>query len=116
MPIIDHSTVRMPNVRDYRRERTLVSGDEGAESLTIQEREIHPGWEGRLHTHTTDIAVMLTAGAVQMMVGADVHTVRAGSTMLAPPGVPHKLINKLWIPARMLVIYPASDPETDYLK
>ena len=116
MPIIDHSTVRMPEVRNHRRERTLISSDHGAESLTVQEYEVHPGWEGRLHTHTTDIAVMITAGAVQMMVGEEVRTVRAGSTMLAPPGVPHKLINRLWIPARMLVIYPASHLETSYLE
>ena len=116
MPIIDHSTVRMPEVRERRRERTLISREHGAESLTIQECEVHPGWEGRLHTHTTDLAVMITAGAVQMMVGEEVHTIRAGSTLLAPPGVPHKLINKLWIPARMLVIYPASDLETSYLE
>ena len=116
MPIIDNSTVRMPEVRERRRERTLVSHDHGAESLTIKEYEVHPGWEDRLHTHTTDMAIMIMAGAVQMLLGEEVHTVRAGSTMLAPPGVPHKLINKLWIPARMLVIYPATELETSYLE
>ena len=116
MPIIDHSSVRMPEVTDYRRERTLVSRAQGAESLTVQECEVHPGWEDRLHTHPTDVAIMIMAGAVQMMVEEEVRTVRAGSTLLAPPGVPHKLINRLWMPARMLVIYPASDLETTYLE
>ena len=100
MPIIEHSIVRMAQVVDYHRERSLVSGNDGAKSLTIKEVELHPGWEGRLHTHPTDIAMMVTAGAIQIMIGDHVETVRAGCTILAPPGVPHKLINKLWIPAR----------------
>ena len=116
MPVIEHSTIRMSEVVDYRSERTLVSKGQGATSLTIKELELHPGWEGRLHTHPTDIAIMVTGGAVQMVVGDEIHTVRAGFTMVAPPGVPHKLINQLWVPVRLLVIYPTSDLETDVLE
>ena len=116
MPIIEHNTVPMPSAVEYRRQRTLVSKEQGAASLTINEVELQPGWEGRLHTHPTDIAIMVTAGAVQIVIDDEVTTVRAGATLLAPPGVPHKLINKLWIPVRMLVTYPASDLETDYLE
>jgi len=106
----------MAQVVDYHRERSLVSGKDGAKSLTIKEVELHPGWEGRLHTHPTDIAMMVTAGAIQIMIDGHVETVRAGCTLLAPPGVPHKLINKLWIPARMWVTYPATELETSYLE
>ena len=116
MPIIEHSSVSMPAVVDKHRQRSLVSREQGAVSLTINEVELHPGWEGRLHTHPTDIAIMVTAGAVQFVLEDEVSTVRAGTTILAPPGVPHKLINQLWIPVRMLVIYPTSDLETDYLE
>jgi quercetin dioxygenase-like cupin family protein len=116
MPIIEHNTVRMPEVVDYRCQRTLVSAEQGATSLTIKEVELHPGWEGRLHTHPSDIAIMVTGGAVQMVVGDDLHTVRTGCTMVAPPGVPHKLINQLWVPVRLLVIYPTTDLETDVLE
>ncbi len=116
MPIIEHSTVPMPAAVDYRRQRTLVSREQGAASLTINEVELQPGWEGRLHTHPTDIAIMVTGGAVQMEIGDEIHTVRIGFTMVAPPGVPHRLINQLWVPATMLVIYPASELETDFLE
>jgi quercetin dioxygenase-like cupin family protein len=40
--------------------------------------------------------------------------VRAGTTLLAPPGVPHKLINHLWTPATLLITYPSTALETDY--
>ena len=116
MPIIEHSSVSMPAVADKRRQRSLVSREQGAVSLTIKEVELHPGWEGRLHTHPTDIAIMVTAGAVQFVLEDEVSTVRAGTTILAPPGVPHKLVNQLWIPVRMLVIYPTTDLETDFLE
>lgn len=116
MPIIDHSAVRMPEVVEYQRERFLVSKEAGAASLTIKEVELYPGWEGRLHTHPIDIAIMLVAGAVQVVLGDEIRTVRAGCTLLAPPGVPHKLINRLWVPVRVLVTYPASILETDFLE
>ena len=115
MPVVEHSTVRMSEVVDYRRERTLVSTEQGAASLTVKEVELQPGWEGRMHTHPTDIAVMVTGGAIQMEIGDEIHTVRTGFTMVAPPGVPHRLINQLWMPATMLVIYPATELETNYL-
>ena len=58
MPIIEHAEVQMPPVVERRRERTLVSAKDGATSLTIKEVELHPGYEGRLHTHSIDIAIM----------------------------------------------------------
>ena len=116
MPIIEHSAVSMVEVADYRRERPLVSREQGASSLTVKELELCPGWEGRLHTHPTDIAIMVMAGAVQIIVGDEIRTVRAGSTLLAPPGVPHKLINELWIPAQLLAIYPTTELETNFLE
>ncbi len=116
MPIIEHSSIPMPAAVDCRAERLLVSPERGAVSLTIKEVELHPGWTGRLHTHTTDMSMMVMAGAVQLIIGDELQTVRAGCTLFAPPGVPHKLINKLWIPVRLLVIYPAAELETDYLE
>ena len=69
MPIIEHSTVRMPAPVDCHAERTFVSAEQGAASLTVKEVELHPGWEGRLHTHSTDEAIMVLAGAVQLIIG-----------------------------------------------
>ena len=116
MPLIEHSEIRMPAAVDNHRERTFVSKEQGAVSLTIKEVELNPGWEGRLHTHPTDIAIMVTVGAVQLILGDEVSTIRAGTTMFAPPGVPHKLVNQLWVPVRTLVTYPTTDLETDYLE
>jgi quercetin dioxygenase-like cupin family protein len=106
----------MPAPVAYKAERTFVSAEQGAVSLTVKEVELHPGWEGRLHTHSTDEAIMVLAGAVQLIIGDELQTVRAGCTLFAPPNVPHKLVNKLWIPVRLLVMYPTTDQATEYLE
>ena len=69
-----------------------------------------------MHTHPVDVAVMVMSGAVQMVIDGELRTVRMGSTLLAPPGTPHKLVNQLWIPVRLMVTYPASELETDFLE
>ncbi len=116
MAIIEHTNIATPPVADHQRERTLVSAAYGAASLTIKEVELHPGYEGRLHTHNVDVAIMVMSGAVQIVDDDDVRTVRAGCTLLAPPGRPHKLINTLWTPVQLLVTYPSSQLETIYLE
>ena len=116
MAIIEHTNIATPPVADRQRERTLVSAADGAASLTIKEVTLHPGYEGRLHTHDVDIAIMVMSGAVQIVDDNDVRTVRAGCTLLAPPGRPHKLINPLWTPVQLLVTYPSSQLKTSYLE
>ena len=116
MPIIDHSTQPMPEPVEKRSVRSLVGGEYGVRSLTIREMVVYPGAEGQLHTHPTDQAIMMMDGSIQMFVGEETRTVRSGFTLLAPPGVPHKLVNNTWVPARMLVIYPTDDLETNFIE
>ena len=116
MPIIDHATIRLTPAMERGRERYLVSKDLGAVSLTVKEVEISPGYEGRMHTHPVDVSIQVTSGAIQIILGDEIRTVRAGTTLLAPPGVPHKLIHHLWTPALLLITYPSAELETDHLE
>ena len=116
MPIIEHANRPMPDPVDKVSVRSLVTKEDGAESLTVREMVLRPGFEGRLARNTTDVAYMVMEGSVQMVVGDEVQTVRSGYTLLAPPGVPHKLINSTWVAARMLVISPTDELGTDYLE
>ena len=116
MPIIDHSNIRLAPVMERVRERYLVSKDQGAVSLTIKEVEVSPGWENRMHTHPVDVSIQVLSGAIQVIMDDELRTVRAGTTLLAPPGTPHKLINHLWTPAVLLITYPSADLETDQLE
>ncbi|MAN94241.1 MAG: cupin domain-containing protein [SAR202 cluster bacterium] len=116
MPIIDHATIRLAPAMERVRERYLVSKDLGAVSLTVKEVEISPGYEGRMHTHPVDVSIQVTSGAIQIILGDEIRTVRAGTTLLAPPGLPHKLIHHLWTPALLLITYPSAELETDHLE
>ena len=116
MPFIDHADLGWTPVTARVRERYLVSRELGAASLTIKEVEIAPRSESRLHTHPVDVSMQVMSGAIQAIIGDEVRTVRAGTTLLAPPGVPHKLINHLWTPATLLITYPSAALETDYLE
>lgn len=116
MPIIHHSSQPVSQQEEYTSVRSLVSQEHGATSLTVREVVMRPGGAGRLHTHPTDIAIMVLEGSIQMIVGEEIRTVRSGYTLLAPPGVPHKLVNNTWVPARMLVMYPTVHLETQYLE
>ena len=116
MPIINHTDVRLSPTTERVRERYLVSKELGALSLTVKEVEISPGWEGRMHTHPIDVSIQALSGAIQIILGDEVRTVRAGPTLLAPPGVPHKMIHHLWTPALLLITYPSSELETDHLE
>ena len=116
MPVIDHSDQPMPDPTNKRSVRSLVSAEHGAESLSITELVVHPGSDGRLHTHDSDEAVMVVEGSIQFIVGDEVRTVRSGYTMLAPPGTPHKLVNNTWVQARMLVTHPTNDLKTTFLE
>ena len=116
MPIIHQSTLQMSKPIDKVSTRFLVSKQDGTESLTVRELIIYPGAVGRLHTHTTDQVIIVTRGAVQMIAGDEVKTVRSGTTLIAPPGIPHKIINKLWVPATLLVIDSTCNLESNYLE
>jgi quercetin dioxygenase-like cupin family protein len=116
MPIIDHADIRLAPTMERVRERYLVSKDLGAVSLTVKEVEISPGYEGRMHTHPVDVSIQVMSGAIQIILGDEATTVRAGTTLLAPPGVPHKLIHHLWTPALLLITYPSAELETDHLE
>ncbi len=116
MPIINHSVQPVSESGEHTRVRPLVTKEQGAVSLTVREVVMEPGGAGRLHTHPTDIAIMLLEGSIQMIVGDEIRTVRSGNTLLAPPGVPHKLVNNTWVAARMLVICPTDRLETRFLE
>ena len=115
MPIIDHRTQPPLEPVDGREARRFVTQEVGAASLTIGELLMHHGSALRLHTHPHDEAIILLEGSIQMVVGDESRTVTPGHTLLAPPGIPHRLVNSSGGDARVYTVFPTDNPTTDYV-
>jgi quercetin dioxygenase-like cupin family protein len=115
MPIIDHRTDPPAVPAEGRSSRRFITKDTGAASLTVGELVMHDGAALRLHTHPHDEAIILLEGSIEMVVGDETSTVTSGHTLLAPPGVPHRLVNSSGADAKMYTVMPTDNPSTDYV-
>ena len=50
-----------------------------------------------------------------MIVGDESHTGSPGDILLAPPEIPHRLVNSSGGEARMYTIFPTDNPTTTYV-
>ena len=65
-----------------------------ATNQSLAEATVPPGGETAEHFHRTSEEIYtFTAGAGRMRLGDQEAAVRAGDTVVIPPGVPHKLWN-----------------------
>ena len=87
--------------------RRVVVGEMGASSLTVWDLLLEPGGQIPLHIHPShEEAIILVEGTLEAAVGDEVRTVSAGASIIAPPGIRHKLRNSGAGPARILAIFP----------
>ncbi len=115
MSIIENGATPMSDPVEGRSARRFVTKEAGAANLTIGELVMEDGSALRLHTHPTDEAIILLDGRIEMVVGDERREVSAGHTLLAPPGVPHCLINNTGGPARLYTIFPTDETQTEYV-
>jgi quercetin dioxygenase-like cupin family protein len=69
-------------------DRQSVIGDE-ARDLRLTEVTFHDGARNKLHTHTTDQILIVTAGEGIVATEHEEHTVRAGDVAYIPAGERH---------------------------
>ena len=68
----------------------IPSGNAANQSLA--EATVPPGGETQAHFHrVTEEIYLFTAGSGRMQLGDEERPVRAGDTVVIPPGTPHKL-------------------------
>lgn len=68
----------------------VPSGNAANQSLA--EATVPPGGETQAHFHrVTEEIYLFTAGSGRMQMGDEERPVRAGDTVVIPPGTPHKL-------------------------
>ena len=108
MPVIRSADVAFAPgmVPNYRR-RLLVDSKKGAGAITIGEAIMEPSAELPLHTHFIEEAMVITKGTIEVILGNETSTLKAGDVILAPAGVKHIMKNRSKENAEFLFFYPA---------
>jgi mannose-6-phosphate isomerase-like protein (cupin superfamily) len=73
--------------------------------FSMIEATMPPGGDGGLHMHTReDESIYLLDGSLDVTIGDDAFTLKAGESYFAPRNVPHRLRNNGETPARALLV------------
>jgi len=96
--------------------RALVGKGTESVSLTVANNGLDPGAGVPLHIHPYhEEAILILEGSVQGVLGAQVLTLGPGDVLLAPAGVTHSVINKSNGPARVITIFPTTQPNRTFV-
>ena len=85
---------------------TLVGKDNGGKNLTVIDAGIEPGAGLALHVHPGYEEATLVAA-----LDGETRTLGPGDLLLAPAGAKHTITNQSDKPAKVLAIYPTTNPE-----
>ncbi len=73
--------------------RTLAGPEHGITTFFIQEDRLETGARIPLHTHPVDEVLVVVEGRLTVTAGAETQTVPSDTTLVIPPGTPHRLVN-----------------------
>ena len=91
---------------------TLVGKDNGGNNLTVVDVGIEPGAGLALHIHPGyEEATLGVEGNIEAVLDGETRTLGPGDLLLAPAGAKHTVTNQSDKPAKVLAIYPTTNPE-----
>lgn len=105
---------RFPMIDRY----TLVGADTGSTQLKVGDLTWMPGADLPAHIHPERLAeeTQVIIGGELQAVYDDFHlTVKSGDVLLAPPGVKHGFANRSGQIARMITIFPFTNPSDRFV-
>ena len=95
---------------------TLVGKDHGGDNLTVVSAGIDPGAGLALHIHPNyEEAILVVEGNIEAVLDGETRVLGPGDLLLAPAGVKHTITNQSDKPARVLAIYPTTNPERIFI-
>ncbi len=90
----------------------LVGKDSGGQRLTVVEAGIDPGGGFGLHVHPGyEEATLVMEGEIEAVLEGETRILGPGDILLAPAGAKHTITNQSDEPAKVLAIYPTTNPE-----
>ena len=115
MPVLNRSDVEMQEISPGVERWEIVSGELGADSLTVADLTLAPGSRAPTHIHPTEEAMIIVDGELEAVLGDDVVTVSSGQTVLAPAGVKHGFVNRSSSSARVMGVFPTGKVERTFV-
>jgi quercetin dioxygenase-like cupin family protein len=85
----------------------LATPSRGATGVSVIRQRQQPGGANPDHTHDREEVLVLLAGEVTVRSGDETYTLRAGDSLIVPPGTPHAVTNPGSIPAEWLIVAQA---------
>jgi quercetin dioxygenase-like cupin family protein len=112
MPFIMNGEVQAGTSTIGTQTNTLVGKDNGGQNLTVVSAGIDPGAGLALHIHPGyEEATLVVEGNIEAVLEGETRTLGPGDLLLAPAGATHTITNQSDKPARVLAIYPTTNPE-----
>ena len=112
MPFVMNGKVQAGTSTTGTQTNTLVGKDNGGQNLTVVSAELDPGAGLALHIHAGyEEATLVVEGNIEAVLEGETRTLGPGDLLLAPAGTTHTITNRSEKPARVLAIYPTTNPE-----
>jgi len=115
MTILDKSDSEIGELAPGVEKIDIMSGELGADSLSISELTISPDSKVPTHTHPTEEAMVILDGELDAVLGDEVITVTPGKTVHAPAGVKHGFVNRSGSSARIYGVFPTGKVERTFV-
>ena len=92
-----------------------ITGDELGASVSIIVVDARPGAGPALHRHAYEEVFVVLEGEATFTLGDEERVVSAGTTVVAPAGVPHRFVNSGSSRLLQVDIHPSPRFETEWL-
>jgi len=87
----------------------LLSGEDTGGAYCLLDMRVAPGKGVPRHIHTReDEALFVLSGELEVTIGDEVFTLRAGETLIAPRNIPHQLRNSGKVANHYLIMFSPS--------
>ena len=112
MPFLMNNDARAATSSPGTQSTILVGKDNGGERITVVEAGIHPSAGLGLHVHPDyEEVTLVVEGEVRAVLEGETRILKPGDVLLAPAGARHTITNQSNKPAKVLAIYPTTNPE-----
>lgn len=107
MQVVDHSHVAIQGLPGIEHQ-TIAGLVHGLETLDVWKQRIEPGAATPAHHHHCEEVVIVLAGHGVVEIDGQEREFAAGSSVVLPPGLPHRLINTGAEPLELIGIFGES--------